>query len=53
MTKQSKIIEDEEYLQYKKQLANFMQSVNPKPTLEDVDLLRKKYLDKREVVKNG
>jgi hypothetical protein len=38
---------DDEYMDYKKQLAAFMQSVNPKPTVEDLEKLRKQYLDKR------
>jgi hypothetical protein len=33
--------------QYKKQLAEFMQEVNPKPTLEQIERLKQQYLDKR------
>ncbi|MBO0961463.1 hypothetical protein J1P26_17290 [Neobacillus sp. MM2021_6] len=32
---------------YKKQLAEFMQSVNPKPTLEQIEQLKQQYLAKR------
>jgi hypothetical protein len=33
--------------QYKKQLAEFMQQFNPKPTLEQIERLKQQYLDKR------
>jgi hypothetical protein len=33
---------------YKKKLAEFMQSINPKPTPEQIELLKQQYLDKRK-----
>jgi hypothetical protein len=32
---------------YKQQLAEFMQQINPKPTLEQIERLKQQYLDKR------
>lgn len=40
--------EDDEYLHYKKQLKDFMQTINPKPTLEQIEKLRQKYVDNRK-----
>jgi hypothetical protein len=40
--------EDEEYLQYKKQLKDFMATINPKPTLDDLDRLKQQYLEARK-----
>lgn len=37
---------DKDNEQYKKQLADFMQSINPKPTLEEIEELRKRYLER-------
>jgi hypothetical protein len=42
-----KQIEDADSLQYKKQLAELMQQINPKPTLENVERLSQKYLERR------
>lgn len=46
--KKPKFIQDANSLQYKKQLAEFMQQINPKPTLEQLEELRQKYLQARE-----
>jgi hypothetical protein len=43
-----KQIEDTDSLQYKKQLAEFMQSINPKPTEEILELMQEKYRKARE-----
>ncbi|SDM17875.1 hypothetical protein [Bacillus sp. OK048] len=43
----AKHIVDKDSLQYKKQLAEFMQQINPKPTLEQIEQLKQQYLDKR------
>jgi hypothetical protein len=43
-----KQIEDANSLQYKQQLGEFMQSINPKPTEEILELLREKYRKARE-----
>jgi predicted CopG family antitoxin len=43
-----KQILDADRLQYKKQLAEFMQEINPKPTLEDIEKLKQQYLDRRK-----
>jgi hypothetical protein len=34
-------------MDYKQQLKDFMAIVNPKPTLETIEKLKKEYLDKR------
>jgi hypothetical protein len=43
-----KFIQSAESLQYKKQLAEFMQLVNPKPTIQDLEKLKEKYRKERE-----
>ncbi|MBT2735159.1 hypothetical protein [Bacillus sp. ISL-7] len=43
-----KQIVDADSIQYKKQLAEFMQQINPKPTLEDIEKLKQQYLDRRK-----
>lgn len=43
----SKVIESTEYQQYKKQLAEFMQTINPKPTRDDIEKLKQRYMEKR------
>jgi predicted RecB family nuclease len=43
-----KRIEDESRLQYKKQLAEFMATSNPKPTEEILEKLRQRYVKVRE-----
>lgn len=43
----AKNIEDKERNSYKERLKQFMQEINPKPTLEEVEQLRKHYLTKR------
>jgi hypothetical protein len=45
--KKSKIIEAADSLQYKKQLAEFMKQINPKPTLDEIEKLKQQYFDKR------
>jgi hypothetical protein len=50
--KKSKFLEDDLSKQYKKQLAEFMQQINPKPTLEQLEQLRQKYLQARESHEN-
>jgi primase-polymerase (primpol)-like protein len=47
--KKSKFIEDEARKQYIKQLNEFSQKINPKPTLAEREQLRKEYLEKRAV----
>ncbi|MBO0961989.1 hypothetical protein J1P26_19985 [Neobacillus sp. MM2021_6] len=42
-----KILHDTDSLKYKKQLAEFMQSINPKPSLEDIEKLKQRLLEKR------
>ena len=42
-----KYIDSIDSQQYRKQLAEFMQTINPKPTLEVVEKLRQQYLEKR------
>jgi hypothetical protein len=46
MTK-SKFLEDQASLDYKESLRNFMQQINPKPTLEQAEKLRQQYLKAR------
>lgn len=41
------VIEDKEWIDYKKRFADFMQEMNPKPTLADIDELKQKKLDAR------
>lgn len=45
--KKPKFIEDDETVEYKKRLKEFMEQVNPKPTLEDLEKLKEKYLKVR------
>ncbi|MEH7392593.1 hypothetical protein [Bacillus sp. JJ1474] len=47
MTK-SNFIEDDKSLAYKKRLREFMQQINPKPTIEQIEQLRQRYLRARE-----
>jgi predicted nuclease with TOPRIM domain len=35
--------------QYKEQLIGFMQQVNPKPTMDQIEQLKQQYLDKRNI----
>jgi hypothetical protein len=42
-----KVIYDEQYRQYKINLAELMQALNPKPTVEQLEKLRQQYLEKR------
>lgn len=42
-----KQIEDANRLQYKKQLAEFMAAINPKPPVEVLERLLKRYEDER------
>jgi hypothetical protein len=41
-----KVIYDEQYRQYKINLAELMQAINPKPT-EQLEKLRQQYIDAR------
>jgi len=43
----SKFIEDEERIQYKKQLAELMQKINPKQAKELIEKLKKDRLNMR------
>jgi hypothetical protein len=43
-----KQIEDENRLQYKKQLADFMAMINPKPGPEIIEKLEEKYRKQRD-----
>ncbi|MDF2651732.1 MAG: hypothetical protein K0Q73_7537 [Paenibacillus sp.] len=49
----AKQLEDAKYLQYKKQLAELMQKLNPKPSLEDIEKLKKMYLEKRATLEQS
>jgi hypothetical protein len=42
-----KVIYDEQYRQYKINLAELMQAINPKPTAEQLEKLRQQYIDAR------
>ncbi|ULT55416.1 hypothetical protein L1999_20250 [Neobacillus drentensis] len=42
-----KVIYDEQYRQYKTNLAELMQQLNPKPSIEVIEKLLKKYEDAR------
>jgi hypothetical protein len=42
-----KVIYDEQYRQYKINLAELMQTINPKPTVEQLEKLRQQYIDAR------
>ncbi|WP_284037441.1 hypothetical protein [Neobacillus sp. 114] len=46
-SKQSITFVDEDHRIFKKQLAEFMQQINPKPTMEQIEQLRQQYLNKR------
>lgn len=46
--KKPKYIEDHDSKQYKKQLREHMQLINPKPSVEVLEQLRKKYEDAKE-----
>jgi predicted CopG family antitoxin len=46
-----KTIQDADSLKTKKQLADFMQQVNPKPSLEDIEKLKQMYLEKRTTLR--
>lgn len=46
--KQPKFINDHDSQQYKLQLAEFMQQINPKDAAEALEKLKQKYLDARE-----
>lgn len=48
----AKHLEDADSLLYKKQLAEFMKQINPKPTFEDLEKLKEKYRKAREGVKS-
>lgn len=43
-----KHIEDEDSLGYKKQLADFMQSINPKPSLDEIEKIKQQLLENRQ-----
>jgi hypothetical protein len=43
----TKILQDADSQRYKKQLADFMAMINPKPTPEEIDRLMEKYLSSR------
>jgi hypothetical protein len=45
--KKSKYIEDHDSKQYKKQLREHMQLINPKPSPEVLEKLLQKYMDAR------
>lgn len=45
--KKSKFIEDEMSRQYKINYAALLAEINPKPSLEDLEKMRQKYLDAR------
>lgn len=45
--KKVKFIESEERKQYKRQLEELQRVVNPKPSLEEQERLRKEYLARR------
>lgn len=47
-----KQIEDANRLQYKKQLAEFMEMVNPKPPIEVLERLLKRYEAERTAYQN-
>lgn len=42
--KRQKFLDDDGY---KKRLAEFMQQINPKPTMEQIEKLRKQLIEKR------
>jgi hypothetical protein len=44
----SKTIEDKEQLDYKEQLKAFMQTINPKPSLELIEKLKQEYIANRK-----
>lgn len=44
----SESIEDQDSMQYKQRLADFMQSINPKEKPEVLAILRQKYLENRK-----
>lgn len=46
--KKPKFIESEESQSYKQQLKEFMQQINPKPTLEQLEKLKQEYLKARK-----
>lgn len=43
----SKSLVDNDSLKYQKQLEEFMQQINPKPTLEIIEKLKQQYLERR------
>lgn len=45
----STVIEDQDRLDYKKRLREFMKTVNPKPSLEQVEQLKQQYFSQRNV----
>ena len=47
--KKPKFIMDADREQYLKQLEAFNQSTNPKPSAEEREILRQKYLERRNV----
>lgn len=49
MSKKEEFLEDDETRDYKKRLAAFMAEVNPKPSLEQVEVLKQQYLARQGV----
>jgi hypothetical protein len=43
-----KFIQDTDREEYQKRLKEFMQSINPKPTLKTIEKLKEQYLKNRE-----
>ncbi|MCM3763468.1 hypothetical protein [Neobacillus niacini] len=46
--KQSTIFVDEDHQLFKKKLADFMQQINPKPTIEQIEQLKQQYFENRK-----
>jgi predicted nuclease with TOPRIM domain len=46
--KTATVFEDENQLNYKKKLAEFMQQINPKPTIEQIEKIKQNYIKNRE-----
>lgn len=49
MAKKSKFIKDADDIKREKQLAEFMQKINPKPPKEEIERLKKMHLDLRNL----
>ncbi|WP_066316897.1 hypothetical protein [Bacillus sp. FJAT-29814] len=47
-SKQSTIFVDEDHQLFKKKLADFMQQINPKPTMEQIEQLKQQYFENRK-----